>query len=64
MSLTERTENKYYLILLHSICNQVTFTNWYAVALVMIIIVDMIAAGYFLVRSYFGNYTYGPRFKT
>jgi uncharacterized membrane protein len=33
--------------------------NWYAIAFVIIIFVVMIAAGYYLVRSYFRDYTYG-----
>jgi uncharacterized protein YneF (UPF0154 family) len=38
--------------------------SWYAIAFVIILIVVMIVAGYYLVRSYFRDYTYDVPSKT
>jgi hypothetical protein len=38
--------------------------NWYAIAFVIILIVVMSVASYYLVRSYFRNYIYDVPSKT
>jgi hypothetical protein len=38
-------------------------TNWYAVALIIIIVVVMIAVGYYLFRSWLRDYTHDSRPK-
>ena len=38
--------------------------NWYAIVFVTTLIVMMIVAGYFLIRSYLRDYTYAESFKT
>jgi uncharacterized protein YneF (UPF0154 family) len=38
--------------------------SWYAIAFVIILIVVMIVAGYYLVRSYFRDYIYDVPSKT
>jgi len=38
--------------------------SWYAIAFVIILIVVMIVDGYYLVRSYFRDYTYDVPSKT